>query len=115
MTIVSYEPERPALEFVGHAGAGLYGQDPVCAALSMLMYTLIAACPEARVYSGDGYCRIEGSGETKKQEAFAVVLCGLRLLAESCPAQVRLIDRSGKGGEHERRKTGMPDGGQSAD
>ena len=113
MTLVTYEPELPALEFVGHAGAGLRGSDPICAALSMLMYTLIEACPEARVRSGDGYCRIEGSG--RERASFDVVLGGLRLLAESYPAHVRLIDRSGKGGEHERRKTGMPDGGQSAD
>ena len=34
MTLVTYEPKGPALEFVGHAGAGLYGQDPVCAELA---------------------------------------------------------------------------------
>lgn len=59
MTLVLYEPEGPALEFIGHAGAGLYGQDPVCAALSMLLYTLIRAVPQARVHAGDGYCRVD--------------------------------------------------------
>ena len=59
MTLVIYEPEGPALEFIGHAGAGLCGQDPVCAALSMLLYTLIEAVPQAAVSSGDGYCRVD--------------------------------------------------------
>ena len=62
MTLVIYEPETPAMEFIGHAGAGLYGQDPVCAALSILMYTLIEALPGAAVTSGDGYCRVDAGG-----------------------------------------------------
>ena len=61
MTLVVYEPDRPAMEFIGHAGAGLYGQDPVCAALSILMYTLIEAVPDAALATGDGYCRIDAA------------------------------------------------------
>lgn len=60
MTLVIYEPETPAMEFIGHAGAGLYGQDPVCAALSILLYTLAASVPEARASFGDGWARVEG-------------------------------------------------------
>ncbi len=109
MTLVLYEPEGPALEFIGHAGAGLYGQDPVCAALSMLMYTLIEALPAARVRSGDGYCRIEAEQglaaaprRTETEAAFRVVLGGLRLLAESEPRHVRLLYRHGA--QSNRRK-----------
>ena len=68
MTTVIYEPEGPAVEFIGHAGAGLYGSDPVCAALSILMYTLIAAAPGAQVYSRPGYCRVDG-GPIKAQRS----------------------------------------------
>ena len=111
MTLVLYEPEGPALEFIGHAGAGARGQDPVCAALSMLMYTLIEALPWARVSSGEGYCRIEAgercASRSRREEtaaAFRVVLGGLRLLAESEPRHVRLLYRhvaQSKGGKHE--------------
>ena len=68
MTTIIYEPEGPAVEFIGHAGAGLYGSDPVCAALSILMYTLIAAAPGAQVYSRPGYCRVDG-GPIKAQRS----------------------------------------------
>ena len=76
MTLVIYEPEGPALEFIGHAGAGLCGRDPVCAALSILMYTLIEAVPTAAVSSGDGYCRID-AGTEKNQTAAQRSGCGL--------------------------------------
>ena len=76
MTLVIYEPEGPALEFIGHAGAGLCGRDPVCAALSILMYTLIDAVPTAAVSSGDGYCRID-AGTGKNQTAAQRSGCGL--------------------------------------
>ena len=100
MTLVIYEPEGPALEFIGHAGAGLCGQDPVCAALSILMYTLIEAVPTAAVTSGDGYCRIdaascrpESSVKQNARASFDVVLGGLRLLAGSFPQYVRLEEK----------------------
>ena len=66
MTTIIYEPEGPAVEFIGHAGAGLYGSDPVCAALSILMYTLIAAAPGAQVYSRPGYCRVDGGNSPRR-------------------------------------------------
>ena len=40
MTAVVYDPKTPEMRFEGHAGAGRAGADPVCAALSILMYTL---------------------------------------------------------------------------
>ena len=69
MTLVIYEPAGPALEFIGHAGAGLCGQDPVCAALSILMYTLIEAVPAAAVSFGDGYCRIDAGRNPANEQS----------------------------------------------
>ena len=118
MTLVIYEPEGPALEFIGHAGAGLCGRDPVCAALSILMYTLIEAVPTAAVSSGDGYCRIdaafcrpESSVKQNTRASFDVVLGGLRLLAGSFPQYVQLKEKtrtepSIRGSVRERRKEG---------
>ena len=40
MTSIRYDPGVPEMRFSGHAGAGEAGADPVCAALSILMYTL---------------------------------------------------------------------------
>ena len=54
MTRVCYEPKLPALEFSGHAGAGVRGQDPVCAALSILLFTLVEGEPGAQLRAGEG-------------------------------------------------------------
>ena len=63
MTHITYEPQMPGMAFDGHAGAGPYGGDVVCAALSALMYTLIAALPDdTAVEMGDGHCRVRGGG-----------------------------------------------------
>lgn len=94
MTLVIYEPETPALEFIGHAGAGLYGQDPVCAALSILLYTLAASVPEARASFGDGWARVEGAGEAGRKAGYAFAATGVRLLAEHDPQHVRLEVKS---------------------
>ena len=118
MTLVIYEPDGPAIDFIGHAGAGLYGHDPVCAALSILMYTLIEAVPGAAVKSGDGYCRIDAGAfypvSSVKQNvstSFDVILGGLRLLAGSFPQYVQLKEKtrtepSISGSVRERRKEG---------
>ena len=119
MTLVIFDPQRPALEFFGHAGAGLRGQDPVCAALSILLFTLIDALPDARVSSGDGWCCVDAGEhenpiEARRQRArlgmeaggstaqlspdlvFSVVLRGLRLLAGAYPRYVRVVTRETK-------------------
>ena len=88
MTHVKYEPQLPEMLFSGHAGAGKAGQDPVCAALSMLMYTLLAALPagETERELHDGFCRVRGGG----REAYEVIAAGLRLLAAEFPEHVCL-------------------------
>ena len=84
MTRVVYEPDLPAIEFDGHAGAGLRGRDPVCAALSILLYTL-AESPGVRARFGDGRARLRGG----ERAAYETVARGLRLLAHSEPEHVR--------------------------
>ena len=63
MTRVEYSPAARRLRLTGHAGAGERGSDPVCAALSILVYALLDA-------------------------DVSLALRGLRLLAESYPEYV---------------------------
>ena len=86
MTVIRNDPRVPAMSFEGHAGAGEPGHDPVCAALSMLMYTLLAALPAAGTIrqSAPGFCRVEGGDPA----VYRVVAAGLRLLAEERPENV---------------------------
>lgn len=42
MIEIQYEPTRYCVSLAGHAGAGIPGQDLVCCAASMLIYTLSA-------------------------------------------------------------------------
>ena len=88
MTRVFYDPKTPEMRFEGHAGAGERGKDPVCAALSMLMYTLLEALPAKGVerYLADGYCRVRGGS----RETYEVIAAGLRLLAAEYPEHVCL-------------------------
>ena len=115
MTEIRYDPKTPEICFEGHAGAGRAGADPVCAALSILMYTLaseeahsapfppssfsptkrnsLAGVPEEAhsasklcVEMADGFCRIRGG----EQAVYEVIVAGLRLLATEKPEHVHL-------------------------
>ena len=90
VTTIVYDPAGPELRFSGHAGAGAPGRDLVCAALSTLLYTLIAAEPEAAVELGEGSARVRGGDGG----AYAVVAAGLRLLAAEYPRHVRMEVRT---------------------
>ena len=92
MTRVRYDPETPEMVFSGHAGAGEPGRDPVCAALSILMYTLLSTLPagETERELNDGFCRVRGGGRA----AYEVIAAGLRLLAEEFPEHVCLEVRT---------------------
>lgn len=88
----------------GHAGAGKYGQDIVCAAVSCLMQTLANEVEEAAraglvalgaVAHGEGWMRVE---VTPTQESCDMVEAwvelvqdGLDALAESYPENVELV------------------------
>lgn len=65
----------------GHAGAGEPGRDIVCAALSILMYSLVASGAEGRVERGEAELLLP-------DRDVDVALCGFRLLAESYPEYV---------------------------
>lgn len=65
----------------GHAGAGEPGRDIVCAALSILMYSLVASGAEGRVERGAAELLLP-------DRDVDVALCGFRLLAESYPEYV---------------------------
>lgn len=88
----------------GHAGAGKYGQDIVCAAVSVLMQTLANEVEEAAragtvalgaVAHGDGWMKVE---VTPTRESCSMVEAwvelvqdGLDALAESYPENVELV------------------------
>lgn len=95
MTRVVYVPDELRLEMEGHAGAGPYGEDTVCAALSMLSMALerrAAECAERcfpSVSRAPGrfliVCRPEADERERCLERFETVAAGLALLAEERP------------------------------
>lgn len=87
----------------GHAGAGEYGQDIVCAAVSVLLQTLANEVVEAAragllavgvVAHGDGWMKVEATPTAQTQdmvEAWVeLVQDGIDALAESYPENVEL-------------------------
>lgn len=92
MTRIVYEPGLPAMRFSGHAGAGTKGNDLVCAAVSALMVTLLAALEgsETKRCMADGFCAVSGGERT----AYEVVAAGLRELAAACPEHIKLEVRA---------------------
>lgn len=81
MTRVEYSPAARRLRLTGHAGAGEPGRDIVCAALSILIYSLVASGAEGRVERGEAELLLP-------DRDVDVALCGFRLLAESYPEYV---------------------------
>ena len=76
MTRVEYSPAARRLRLTGHAGAGERGSDPVCAALSILVYALLDAGAEGRVERGEAELLLP-------DRDVDVALRGFRLLAEN--------------------------------
>ncbi len=96
---ISYEVKAK-----GHAGAGKYGQDIVCAAVSVLMQTLANEVEEAAragtvalgaVAHGDGWMKVEVTPTREScnmVEAWVeLVQDGMDALAESYPENVELV------------------------
>ena len=98
MTRIVYAPAELRLQMEGHAGAGLYGEDPVCAALSMLGMTLekrvleLAESCFPTLSRAPGHflvvCRPEADAAGQCREVFETVAAGLSLLAEERPEHV---------------------------
>lgn len=87
----------------GHAGAGKYGQDVVCAAVSVLLQTLTNEVTEAAragllavgvVAHGDGWMKVEMTPTDQTQDMadawVELVQDGIDALAESYPENVEL-------------------------
>ena len=76
----------------GHAGYAPAGRDIVCAAVSALVYALAGRLRETgrleRFQSAPGYAEIAGTGDCARE--FALVRCGLALLAQQYPGRVEV-------------------------
>lgn len=95
------DPESLRLQLDGHAGAGKWGTDIVCAAASILTYTAAAAAqqlyregaltqpPHIRLEPGNALVAVENCTAAKKM--LEVVLTGFALLAVRYPKYVCLI------------------------
>lgn len=109
MTRAVYDREHLRLTMEGHAGAGVRGTDPVCAAVSMLSMTLERRVHEREedylpaVSRGPGRfcveCFPEEGFEESCRECFDTVAAGLALLAEERPAYVSLRQDDAEAGE----------------
>lgn len=86
MTVVVFDRESGTVSMRGHAGAGERGGDIVCAALSILMYTL-AAIPGAKLRSGPAWALLRLRRETAAETE--AICRGFGLLAEAYPRNVR--------------------------
>lgn len=84
------------VEIKGHAGAGSYGNDVVCAGVSTLFYTLLNYAEEnceTRHRISDGVCRLKAGWISK--EAVKFFLTGVRMMEENYPEYVKLIISTG--------------------
>lgn len=79
-----YEREGPVLTLSGHALHAPKGEDIVCAAASILAYTLIEGGAEAEELA-DGSLRLSG----EDRDAFRLIAGGFRLLAYNYPENIR--------------------------
>lgn len=98
MTRVSYETGNHCMTMDGHAGAGEYGHDIVCAAASILMHTLEATVMDNQtvlqpsVSKRKGYARIqcEPTKRNKRrcEDIYRTIFRGYELLAQQYPEHV---------------------------
>ena len=101
MTEIVYDPGALKISIVGHAGAGEYGKDIVCAALSILAQTLERRLiDEAELFlpaveKEPGrmmvFCRAEEEAEERCREIFDTVFAGFTVLAENYPRFVNAV------------------------
>ena len=119
--MITVQLSGTALTVRGHAGFSRYGSDIVCAAASMLAFTLAAAMEEAglqrapEIESACGSFRIAvrpREGERARVEAvFAAIGAGYRLLAARYPEYVRDMDEDRPENSRQRPEDG-PENGQ---
>ena len=104
MLSVHFDDKPLSLHMTGHAGAGKKGEDIVCSAASILMYTLAQVCKifEASRYlaeaplicleSGDSLVSIKPLRQSRdtRATAFWQTQVGFMLLANTYPGNVRI-------------------------
>lgn len=100
MTEVRYCERELRLEFKGHANAGEYGKDVVCAGLSTLLGAvqgMLGESEEIRAHEryGDGEayirCFPQEGYEGKAETILRTAATGCALLADKFPENVRVI------------------------
>ena len=96
MVEVYYNPDSYIVKVDGHAKSGEYGHDLVCAAVSMLVHTLIANAQffdnkaEIKLKEGSAYilCKPREENEGACRIALDSVCVGFELLANSYPENI---------------------------
>jgi len=98
----NYPDSRMELRVSGHAGAAPKGEDLICAAVSILVYTAAGALQEAwlrgnlhaqpEILLREGFARIcvrpRAGHRGAVRQIFSVVRCGMQTLAGSFPEHV---------------------------
>ncbi|MCH5199208.1 MAG: ribosomal-processing cysteine protease Prp [Oscillospiraceae bacterium] len=93
MTVIKYKERfrKRTIEIKGHTGAGKIGEDLVCAGVSALLITLIAALETNDIkFSSqvkDGYGRVSSLSPDAKA-AFNTVMCGYNALSLLYPEHI---------------------------
>lgn len=102
MIKVTFCPKRFYIKVKGHSKTAPSGQDIVCAAATMLVYTLgesvienqglLNKRPDVDIKKGEARisCSPKPDGRRDIETVFNTVLCGFRLLAESYPKAVKI-------------------------
>ena len=73
----------------GHAGAAEYGNDLVCAAVSILALAAKKAFGDEKVRLESGHAELE----LQSEDAVRVVMAGYEWLEDNCPQYVKVIRR----------------------
>ena len=99
MTKVTYHPEEYRMRIEGHAGSAPFGEDLVCAAATILGWTLIAGAEEIpeygmHLYLGDGVmdvcCYPDEEREDRCRYLFDTIARGFELMAEKYPEHIKM-------------------------
>lgn len=101
MTHVTFYPKQHRIRVEGHAGAARKGEDLVCAAASILGWTLIAAADEFNLHLHldelegimDIQCKPDRGEEPLCRYLYEVIAGGFELLADRNPDYVLMEEK----------------------
>lgn len=112
MICVRYDPEKLEIEVRGHARAAEKGRDLICCAVSVLVQALEktgrgVGTVEARMEPGDAWVRLRPYPLQWMEAAqrYQAVIDGMRMMAESYPAHVRMRSGALEPGTYADKKT----------